>query len=301
MRILSIGELLWDVIGDQEYLGGAPLNFSVSSQRLGSDVAFVSAIGADQRGALAIQSIQALGLSPRFIQTVPGCDTGAAVVTTDESGSATFQIKRPAAFDFVRMEDSALSNFADMRPDWIYFGTLAQTDPRNEAILHRLVARIPEAGRFYDINLREGHWNLDLVQRLSRLASIIKLNESEAEALFRLTNSLERFSLEEFCRYWSGIYGTRIICITLGERGCAIWFNGTFRTFAGFRVKVVDTVGAGDAFSAAFLHGLQFGWPMERTASFANALGAIVASRAGATPIWTTEECLQLTQSETSS
>lgn len=300
MRILSIGELLWDVIGDQEYLGGAPLNFSVSSQRLGSDVAFISAVGADRRGTLAIQSIQALGLSPRFIQIVPGRDTGAAIVTTDESGNATFRFSRPAAFDFVSMDDSALSNFADMCPDWIYFGTLTETYPRNEAILNHLIARIPKAERFYDMNLREGHWNLDLVQRLSHLASIIKLNESEAETLFRLTRSLERFSLEEFCRYWSGIYETRIICITLGERGCAIWSNESFQIFAGFHVKVVDTVGAGDAFSAAFLHGLQLGWPMERTASFANALGAIVASRAGATPMWTTEECLQLMQSETS-
>ena len=297
MRILSIGELLWDVIGDQEYLGGAPLNFSVSSQRLGSDVAFVSAIGADQRGALAIQLIQALGLSPRFIQIVPGCDTGAAFVTTDEFGSATFQIKRPAAFDFLNIQESMLSDFADMRPDWIYFGTLAQTDPRNETILHRLVARVPEAGCFYDMNLREGHWSLDLVQRLSRLASIIKLNESEAETLFRLTRSLERFSLEEFCRYWSSTYNIETICITLGGAGCAVFINGTLRTYPGYTIKVVDTVGAGDAFAAAFLHGLHLGWPVERIAPFANSLGALVASRAGATPAWTIDECLEFTGS----
>ena len=88
-----------------------------------------------------------------------------------------------------------------------------------------------------------------------------------------------------------------MMCVTLGSRGCAIWANDRLRTFPGFSVKVADTVGAGDAFAAAFLHGFDLGWPMERTASFANALGAIVSSRAGATPPWTLEECLQLIES----
>ena len=296
MRIVSAGEVLWDVIGDQEFLGGAPLNFSVSSQRLGNEVALVSAVGADLRGERAIQAIEALGLNTKFIGVVPDHETGAAIVTTDESGNATFVIKRPAAFDFLNIEDLLLSHLAAIRPDWIYFGTLAQTNGNNETMLHRLVASVPKARCFYDLNLREGHWSFDLVRRLSGLASVIKLNEFEAETLYRLTCPMEQPSLESFCRCWSQMYGTKIICVTLGERGCAIWENDNFRTFAGFRVKVLDTVGAGDAFSAAFLHGLDLGWPMERTALFANALGAIVASRAGATPPWTVEEILRLVE-----
>ncbi len=300
MRIVSIGELLWDVMGDQEFLGGAPLNFSVSSLRLGNEVAFISAVGADQRGALAIQSIEALGLSPKFVRVIPEQETGTAIVTTDKSGNATFVIKRPVAFDFLNIEDSRLSDVAVRDPDWIYFGTLAQTSARNEALLHRLVAGSPKSGRFYDVNLREGHWNPELVQRLSGLASIIKLNESEAETLFRLSCGSEQYSPEKFCGYWSRIYGAKTICITLGEHGCAIWSNDGLQNFKGYPVKTVDTVGAGDAFSAAFLQGVQLGWPMERTASFANALGAIVAGRAGAIPLWTVEECLGVMESSRS-
>lgn len=300
MRIVSIGEILWDVMGDQEFLGGAPLNFSVSSRRLGNEVAFISAVGADQRGALAIQSIEALGLSPKFIRVIPEQETGTALVTTDKSGNATFVIKRPVAFDFLNIEDSRLSDLAVRDPDWIYFGTLAQTSARNEALLHRLVAGSPKSGRFYDVNLREGHWNPELVQRLSGLASIIKLNESEAETLFRFSCGSEQFSPEKFCGYWSRIYGAKVICITLGEHGCAIWSNDGLQNFKGYPVKTVDTVGAGDAFSAAFLQGAQLGWPMERTASFANALGAIVAGRAGAIPSWTVEECLGVMESSRS-
>lgn len=297
MRIVSAGEVLWDVIGEEEYLGGAPLNFSVSSQRLGNDIALVSAVGADARGERAIQAIEALGLNAKFIQVDANHETGTAIVTTDQSGNATFVIKRPAAFDFLNVDDSVLSHLAATRPDWIYFGTLAQISNENETLLHRLVASAPEARCFYDLNLREGHWSFDLVRRLSGLASVIKLNEFESETLYRLTCPMEQFSLEGFCRCWSQSYGTKVVCVTLGERGCAIWAHDAFRTFPGFSVKVVDTVGAGDAFSAAFLHGLEFGWPMERTAAFANALGAIVASSAGATPPWTVEEVFRLIES----
>lgn len=294
MRILSIGEVLWDVIGTREFLGGAPLNFSASSQRLGNEVALVSSVGSDQRGTQAIQSIEALGLNSRFIQTIPDQNTGTAIAKMDDSGNATFLIRRPAAFDFTGREGVRFSDLAETKPDWIYFGTLAQTSAINEAMLRRLVERVPEAHRFYDMNLREGHWNLGLVQRLSSLASVIKLNESEARALSELSNGEKHFTLEGFCRLWSRVYGAKIICVTLGDRGCAVLSNDIFQTFEGYSVHVVDTIGAGDAFSAAFVHGFQLGWSMERTATFANALGAIVASRAGATPSWAMDDCLRM-------
>ncbi|MGB7191421.1 MAG: carbohydrate kinase [Acidobacteriaceae bacterium] len=290
MRILSIGEVLWDVIGGREFLGGAPLNFSVSAQRLGNEVAFVSAVGADDRGRLALQSIEAQGLSAEWIETLPGYPTGTAVASMDASGSAIFQIIRPVAYDFLSAGEAVFNQLVELRPDWIYFGTLVQTAPGNEALLHRLIAAAPSARRFYDINLREGQWSAELVQRLSALTSVLKLNEAEAETLFRLTHGLEKFSLERFCQSWSRSYGIELICVTLGERGCAVWSNNALQNFPGRPAKVMDTVGAGDAFSAAFLHGLGRGWPLEQTAGFANALGSLVASRAGATPAWTIEE-----------
>lgn len=290
MRVISIGEVLWDVIGEREFLGGAPLNFSISAQRLGNEATLVSAVGVDARGALALESIHGHGLGTEFIQTLPDHPTGTAVAAMDASGSATFQIIRPAAYDFPGLDEAALRKIADARPDWIYFGTLAQTSPDNEALLHRLIDAAPAARRFYDMNLREGQWGLELVRRLSALATVVKLNEFEAETLFRITHTSEKFSIEGFCRLWSQAHDNEMICVTLGERGCAVWSGGALQTFPGVAVKVIDTVGAGDAFSAAFLHGFHLGWPIEKTAAFANSLGALVASRAGATPAWTLEE-----------
>jgi fructokinase len=294
LRILSVGEILWDVFEDKEFLGGAPLNFAVSAQRLGNTVALLSAVGTDARGTLAISTVQTVGVSTDLIQTVPDIATATAIVTTDASGSATFLFDRPAAFDFVTLDQPYLSQIRQLQPDWICFGTLAHTMEEAEQRLRRLLDANPGARRFYDINLRDGHWNLDLVQRLSRLASIIKLNETEAERLFEDIHHSQPYSIEAFCRSWSSLYGSETICVTLGSKGCAVWHDNQLQLFGGFPVTVVDTVGAGDAFSAAFLHGHQIGWPIEKTAAFANALGAVVASRAGATPPWTIDECLRM-------
>lgn len=293
MRIVSIGEVLWDVIGEKEFLGGAPLNFSAAAHRLGNSVALLTAVGADARGARVLDAMKELGLTTEFVQTTSECATGTAIVVTDSSGNASYVIDRPAAFDCLR-GDSLPARLAAFNPDWIYFGTLAQTGSGAEDMLVDLVQSLPGARRFYDMNLRTGHWNLPLVQRLSRLATVLKLNETEAEALFHSTLGSRDFELEEFCRRWSATYDMDTICVTLGSKGCAVFSGGQLRSFAGVSVKVVDTVGAGDAFAAAFLHGLHLGWPMERIASFANALGAMVASRSGATPTWTIDECLQL-------
>lgn len=290
MRIVSVGEVLWDVLGDREFLGGAPLNFSISAQRLGNEVVLLSAVGRDRRGEMALEAIRAQGLGTDWVRTVPSQPTGTARATIDDTGSASFSIQRPVAYDRLDLDEAALQQLTAVRPDWIYFGTLAQISAGNEALLHRLTTGAPGARRFYDLNLREGQWSVPLVQRLSNLATVLKLNESEAEMLFGASGMSGVFSLERFCQSWSQRYQLDVICVTLGERGCAVWSGGALEEFPGVRVKVADTVGAGDAFSAAFLHGIERGWPMARIAAFANSLGSLVASRAGATPAWTLEE-----------
>ena len=292
MRVLSIGEILWDVFREREFLGGAPLNFSVSTQRLGNFTVLLSAVGKDSRGLLALDAMRCHDLTTDFVQISVGTPTGAALVTIDDSGNAGFVIQRPAAFDVVAVDEDLISRIMQFQAQWIYFGTLAHAIDEGEQRLIRLLRAQPDAKRFYDINLRKGHWRLSLVQRLSGLATIIKMNEVEAEELWHLTHDAEQlFSLEAFCRFWASTHGCELICVTLGGKGCAVWQNNALEFFPGFQIQVVDTVGAGDAFAAGFLHGLNQEWPIAKTALFANRLGATVASRSGATPEWTVDEC----------
>lgn len=292
MRIVAVGEILWDVIGEREYLGGAPLNFAFHAQKLGHEAFLVSAVGDDERGRRSLDCLRQWGLSTALVQVVGGKETGTAQVELDTDGKPTFRIVRPAAYDFVTLSNDQLQSIAALRPDWIYFGTLYHMSAQALDSTLKLLQAAPSARHFYDINLREGNWSLALVEQLSSHADVIKLSDSEAEFLDGLLNADEQEgSVEYFCRRWAVRYGCETICVTLGERGCAILNRGEYSESPGYRVQVADAVGAGDAFAAALLHGLDRRWDTRRLGCFANAVGALVASRPGATPAWNIEEC----------
>ncbi len=289
MLVVSVGEVLWDIIEDQAFLGGAPLNVCANLQRCGDEALLVSAVGDDARGQDTLRAMQDLHLSTALLETIAGGATGTAVVSRDDRNEPHFVIQRPAAFDAIDLGSARRSEIAALGPDWIYMGTLLQTDPKLEQLVQALREEIPAARCFYDMNLREGHWNLALVERLCQGVNVLKLNEVEAGTLSAL-NGVKDLNLEEFCRGWAQRFGIEVICITLGAEGCGVFSGGVFEQFRGRPVTVSDTVGAGDAFTAAFLHGYQQGWPIARCASLANSLGALVASRRGATPAWTLAE-----------
>jgi len=292
MRIVSVGEILWDVIGDREYLGGAPLNFAAHARQLGHELFLLSAVGEDDRGRRALQGLRERGISTEFVQVLSGKDTGIAEVELDADGKPMFRIVRPAAYDFVELSPAQLRRITELQPNWVYFGTLYHMSGHALASTRKLLEAAPTARRFYDVNLRDGNWSLAVVEQLSGEANVVKLSESEAESLDAGVNAKDQgSSMEDFCRRWSKQYGCGTICVTYGERGCAIYEDRICCEVPGFQVEVADTVGAGDAFSAAFVHGMAQSWDAHLTGSFANAVGALVASRPGATPEWRVEEC----------
>jgi fructokinase len=271
MTILSIGEILWDVFPDTERLGGAPFNFAVHAHRLGHRVIFLSAVGDDKRGRRAAGRAGALGLTTEFIQVVAGQPTGSVVVRLDAEGHPDFTIQRPAAYDCLTLDEGHLERLAEMRPDWIYFGTLYAMEGRAREMLRRLMDAVPGARHFYDVNLRRGCYTPELVRELLLLADAVKMNDDEAELFPDLG--------EAPC-----------LAVTRGERGCTVRLGKDRAECPGYAVKVVDTVGAGDGFAAAFVHGMGKGWSAAKTGDFANRLGALVASRAGAVPEWSPGE-----------
>ncbi len=291
MRILSVGEILWDVIGQTEHLGGAPLNFAAHAQKLGHEVFPLSAVGDDERGRRALELIRRRGISTEFIRVLPGRPTGTAEVELDLDGKPTFRIVRPAAYDFLQLSSADLARIAKLDPQWIYFGTLFHTSADALAATLKLLQAAPSARRFYDINLRDDNWNLTAVEQLSSHSTVVKLNDWEAECLDATFDvGQEEESIEGFARRWADRFGPEMVCVTRGELGCAILKSGQFTQVPGFRVNIVDTVGAGDAFAAGIVHGLSQGWEVQQIGRFANAVGALVASRPGAIPDWNIDE-----------
>ncbi|MGO8792678.1 MAG: PfkB family carbohydrate kinase [Terriglobia bacterium] len=289
MRIVSIGEVLWDVIGDKEYLGGAALNFAAHAARLGHTVFFVSAVGKDERGRRVLERMSEIGLSSRFVRQIDAYPTGVVTVELDRAGVPQFTIHHPAAYDAPELGEDEVAELLSPKPDWIYFGTLFQMSPQAKQLTYRLTDSHSGTQLLYDVNLRKESYTAPLVRELMARAQVAKLNEDEAAGLNRMLGRTSQ-SLEDFCRSYARDFGWESVCITRGEKGCAMLVKEEYVEASGYKLQIQDTVGAGDAFAAAFIHGLSLQWPPTEIADFANRVAALVASRAGGTPAWTLEE-----------
>jgi fructokinase len=293
MKIISLGEVLWDILPSREHLGGAPFNFAWHAHNLGHEVCFVSAIGNDQRGNRALKQMADLGLSAQFVRRVPDYPTGTVTVRLDSVGSPQYVIHRPAAYDFPALGPAEFEALRNPAPAWIYFGTLQQMSAPAHDLLLKVMAAAPAAKCFYDVNLRADCFTPELVRTLTEHAHILKLNEQEIPVL-REISRLQCDSLERFCRNCLRTFQLDTVCITLGPKGCALLMADEYLEAPGLSVKMADTIGTGDAFSAALIHGIGAGWTAARTAEFANRIGALVASRPGGTPKWTIAEAMAL-------
>jgi fructokinase len=296
MKLINIGEILWDVIGGEEHLGGALLNLSVHAARLGHEVSLVSAVGADRRGDHALEAMSGLGLSIDWIQRSDEWPTGIVTVTVADDGQPEFEIHRPSAYDSMTFNRAAFERLAALNPDWVCFGTLLSMFPRGRNVLFETMDALPRARRFYDVNLRPKSFTSELVLELLGRATVVKLNQDEVRSLDVMFSGSTR-TLEEFCRNRAAQFGWEAACVTRGELGCAILARDQYVEVPGYDVQVADTVGAGDAFSAAFLHGLDAGWPVGEIGDFANRLGALVASRPGGAAPWSLDQMQALSRS----
>jgi fructokinase len=293
MKIIAIGEILWDILPAAEYIGGAPFNFASHAHTLGHEVCFVSAIGNDFRGRRALEKMNELGLNTQFIHRAFDHPTGTVTVAIDSAGLPQYQTHRPAAYDFPALSPASFDTLLAPAPDWIYFGTLQQMSAPAHDLTMKLLTAAPSAKRFYDLNLRVDSFTPELVRTLARHAYVLKLNEQEVPALQEM-GGIPAESREQFCRNCVVAFQLDAICITLGPAGCALLIDNEYLESPGLSVQVADTIGAGDGFSAALLHGINAGWPAAQIADFANRVGALIASRPGGTPNWSLAEAWAL-------
>jgi fructokinase len=226
--------------------------------------------------------LTSLELDTTFLQRVERLNTGTASVQLGPGDRTSFVIERPAAYDAVEISDAVLAQIVQWKPSWCYYGTLFASRVQGRHVLQRLLDALPGARRFCDINLRPGFESRELACDLLHLADVVKLNERE------LTLVRDWLGLptdpERFCRAGAARFGWQAAVVTLGARGCAMLVGDDYVEAAGVPVAVADTVGAGDAFAAAFLHGLISGWPATQVAVFSNRAGAMAASVPGAIP-----------------
>jgi fructokinase len=289
-RTLVAGEVLWDCFPDSRRLGGAPLNFAFFLKSLQHVPMLVSAVGTDTSGEEARSAIVGLGLDTTFLRSTDRYRTGRATVQLGPGDETSFTIDRPAAYDAVELSATDTRTIAEWNPAWLYYGTLFASCARAHEVLRRLLDGLPDAFRLYDVNLRPGFESPELVLELLQAADVVKLNERELSVVgrwFGLPSDAQRF-----CREAARRFQWRAASVTFGARGCVMVVDGDYVEAPGVSVDVVDPVGAGDAFAAAFMHGIVSNWPAAAIARFANRAGALAVGARGAIPDLRPEEPL---------
>jgi fructokinase len=275
--IACVGELLWDVLPTGRTLGGAPANVAYHLARLGRAVTLVTRVGRDELGDAARAELAARGVPVADVQVDAALPTGAAHVTLDAHGHASYRFVTPAAFDALEPPAHA--------PHVVVFGTLGQRDPRAAATIRRLAAAARVAA--YDVNLRPPHTSIDTVIASLPLATLVKLSEEEAVTLASALGAPADHAA--FARFMNERFGARLVCVTRGAAGAGLWSGGEWHDVAGIAANAVDTVGAGDAFLAALLDGWLAGRAPVEMLERANRLGAYVATQRGAMPAYERE------------
>ncbi len=287
--LLSFGEVLWDVVGKTEHIGGAPLNLAAHAARLGLPAHLYSRIGRDERGTKAREIVRGFDVGDVWLSEDPERPTGWVDVVLDEKGEPTYSIPEGVAWDAIPAPQGEIAKEIERAGiDALYFGTLSQRGELSRAALAELRLALPGALVFYDVNLRPPYTSLHLVRESLAKVGILKVNHEELPALGKYFwgKSLEA---EAAFERWHTEFGVKLLLVTMAGDGCfAITPDEKVRV-AGLPTNVVSAVGAGDAFSAAFLAGRLAGRSLRACAEMANRLGALVASSPEAVPLYTAE------------
>ena len=281
LRIAGVGEALWDVFQDSEQFGGAPANFVSHCSMLGEQGYLVSALGSDQRGRLAVERMTELGVNLEYCAIIDGIETGVSTVVLDSKRDAEYEIRENVAWDMVRYDSTLFPFFQSL--DAICFGTLGQrTMTAHLETMKMLSATKPECIKFFDLNLRQNFYSMQVISQSLTHSNIVKLNEEELKEVSKLSglNGSEEAIVVDLIKRFK----LDMVALTLGERGSVLISPEENYVQAGREIEVVDTIGAGDAFSAVILIGYLRGWGLGRLSRVANELGGFVCTKSGATP-----------------
>jgi fructokinase len=293
--IIALGELLWDLLPTGRRAGGAPFNFAFHCNQLGHPAVIVSRVGDDNLGRELREEVKRLGMSDEFIQTDREHATGTVTVQLDAKGQPTYTITENVAWDFIDWEPR-LAELAGVAGA-VCFGTLAQRASRSR---NTICAFIPstnsECLAVCDINFRKPFLSKEVIDDSLRLADWLKASEQEAAELARSLDAWPAEFVGGVGGYWRQrllpaiLSDKAVYAVTRGPNGCVVGDVRQDFDLPGIPVQVVDTVGAGDAFTAALLTQTLDGKSLVEAARVANAYSAVVCTKPGGTPIVSREE-----------
>lgn len=280
-HVAGIGEVLWDLLPSGRQLGGAPANFAFHAHALGAQARIIARVGADALGREIIARVREHGLDPQTLQVDESFPTGTVTVALDPAGNPQYTIHENVAWDQLAAADAALD--AARSADAVCFGSLAQRSPTARSTIQRLVSETPPGAlRIFDINLRQQYYSREVIENSLRQANLLKLNGGELPILTQMfgLNPDPRPAMEQL----AAAFQLRLVALTLGAEGSLLYQEGRWSAQKPSVTRVVDTVGAGDSFTAALVWGLLHRLDLDEIHAFASRVASYVCSCAGATP-----------------
>ncbi len=291
MKTLSIGEILWDLLPSGAKEGGAPMNVAIHMKKLGHDALFAGKVGNDAMGRSLASFLLKHGIDTSLLQTDHSLPTGTVEVEFKNNHDVTFDIVDNVAYDNMGVDTELL--YAAKDADAIVYGTLASRhETTRETILKLLDAT--SGVKVVDVNLRPPYDTKEITALMLSKADIAKLNNYEIQTIaeWYKIDLPERDTLAWF----ADRFRLKLVCLTKGENGAMTYesASGNILEHRGYKVNVADTVGAGDAFLSGFLFSFLNKKSLEESLTLASAVGALVASKTGATPEYTFNEVKEI-------
>lgn len=279
IKAVCFGEVLWDIFPDKERIGGAPLNVASRLSGFGVRTEMISKVGSDEKGDAIISYLQSKNIETENIEKDADYPTGVVNVTLSDSGSATYEIAYPSAWDKIELSKGMIKSVETA--DAFIFGSLVC---RDEVSKYTLLKLLPHAKlKVFDINLRQPHYEKNVLAELMQCADFIKFNDDELFEIAAIFGSRYN-SLEQNINFIAEKCSIKSICVTKGRHGAVLLQNEKLYYNSGFKIKVKDTVGAGDSFLACLLAKLLNGEKPQLALDCACAVGAMVAGCEGANP-----------------
>ena len=279
-RVVSFGEILWDKLPSGKVPGGAPLNFAYRLKSFQNSLSIISKVGDDLLGKGLTEFLNKNGLDTEHIQISKIYKTGEVNVSIDKNGIADYDILNPVAWDDISLN---LKNIELTKNSSVFvFGSLICRNMTSRRTLKELLKIAPF--KLFDINLRSPYYNMNLIEELMLSSDFIKFNYEEIEEISKIYIN-KKATLENMIETISEKTKTKNICVTMGEKGACYYTNNSFYYQDGFKINVLDTVGAGDSFLATLVEGILNKTKPQEILKKACAVAALVASKKGATPL----------------
>jgi len=292
-KVTCFGEVLWDIFPTHKKIGGAPLNVALRIQSFDIQTNIISRVGDDDDGKRSLDHIKENGIDLSTIQVDKKHKTGCVNVTLDSTGSASYEIEHPVAWDKIEISEKNIEIVRSS--DAFIFGSLVCRDEVSKVTLLKLL----QYGNFkvFDVNLRPPFYSIELLIQLMNKVEFIKCNDEELHEICNVLGS-KATSIEGQVKFLSRKTHTNQICVTKGKDGAVLLYNEQYYSHKGYPIKVKDTVGAGDSFLATLISKLLKGSKPEDALDFACAVGAMVAGSPGANPQITTSEVLNFIKND---